>query len=312
VARSYGLERVELLLDQDSLQHCLQGYVDALEDLRMGMGYPVYLTARRVSRDAKVVLSGTGGDEFHAGYVGRYQALAAGGSAGWWQRLKRCLRPAAPRTFEAIYRSMLNFMIKTTEHGQVFTPEFLTQANGFDADAVISDLLAQCPSSDWRDQVMYVDARTYLAGLLNFEDKVSMAHGLETRVPLLDNELVDFVLDVPFDALWQGDTGKILFRETVRPWVPEEIYRKPKMGFGPPDASWYRGRLRPWIEEMLAPRTVAARGVFQPAFVAATLNDHFAGRRDATYLIWSWLNFEAWCRQFGFFGARAEAERLAG
>jgi asparagine synthase (glutamine-hydrolysing) len=283
--------------------------VNALEDLRMGMGYPIYLIAQRVAQDAKVVLSGTGGDEFHAGYVGRFQALAPASAPSWGQLLKRWLRPQAesPRSFKDVYSSILNFMFKTAEHRQVFTPEFLRQTNGFDADAVIADFLEQCPSKDWRDRVLYVDAKTYLTGLLNIEDKLSMAHSLETRVPLLDNEVVDFVLDVPFDALWQGATGKVLFRETVRPWVPDEIYRKPKMGFGPPDASWYRGRLRPWIEEMLSPRTVAARGVFQPAYVAKVLDDHFNNRREATYLIWSWLNFEMWCRQFGFFDAPAGA-----
>ncbi|HEV3262029.1 MAG TPA: asparagine synthase (glutamine-hydrolyzing) [Gemmataceae bacterium] len=312
VAQTYGLDHVELQLSQDVLQTCLTDYVTALEDLRMGMGYPVYLIARRVARDAKVVLSGTGGDEFHAGYVGRYQALgmAGGTAAGSWKRRLRTLiggpaQAAAGPAPETTYRRILNFMFKAHERGRVFTPEFLREANGFDADAVISDFLRRCPSDDWRDRVMYVDAKTYLAGLLALEDKVSMAHALETRVPLLDNELVDFILDVPFDTLWRGPTGKILFRESVKPWVPERIYAKPKMGFGPPDASWYRGRLRPWIEETLSPRACRQRGVFQPAFVQSVLDSHFGGRKDNTHLIWSLLNFEAWCQAFGFFGAAA-------
>ncbi|WP_336139784.1 asparagine synthase-related protein, partial [Klebsiella pneumoniae] len=71
-------------------------------------------------------------------------------------------------------------------------------------------------------------------------------------VPLLDNELVDYLLNVDWSLLSDGSTGKILFREAVRPLVPDTIYRKPKMGFGPPDASWYRGILRSWIEEQLS------------------------------------------------------------
>ncbi len=98
VAESYRMERVELLLPQDSLPQCLADYVHVMEDLRMGIGYPVYWIARRVAQDAKVVLSGTGGDEFHAGYVGRYQnvARAAGlsdGPLGWGPR---SLKPAWP------------------------------------------------------------------------------------------------------------------------------------------------------------------------------------------------------------------------
>jgi len=311
VAKTYGLERVELLLPQDSLTHCLADYVHVMEDLRMGIGYPVYCIARRVAQDAKVVLSGTGGDEFHAGYVGRYQnvANAAGlnnAPLGWGPRsLKRRLGKwiRGTSSTDDAYRGMLRFMVKAGQFKEAFTPEFLRAAQGFDAAQVVDDFLASCPSKDWRDRIMYVDAKTYLAGLLAFEDKVSMAHSLETRVPLLDNELVDFVLDVPFDALWQGDVGKVLFRESVRPWVPRQIYTKPKMGFGPPDSSWYRGRLRPWIETLLNPWLIGERGIFQPAYVRKVLDEHFKGTRDNYYLIWSFLNLEMWCRTFGFFGA---------
>ena len=128
-------------------------------------------------------------------------------------------------------------------------------------NTVMEQFLQRCPSTDWRDRVMYVDAKTYLVGLLMLEDKLSMAHGLETRVPLLDNELIDFLLDVPFDVLCRGETGKILFRESVRPWVPDKIYAKPKMGFGPPDASWYRGCLRPWIEKLSLQLHVVSGGI---------------------------------------------------
>jgi asparagine synthase (glutamine-hydrolysing) len=285
----------------------------------MGMGYPVYLMAQRVARDAKVVLSGTGGDEFHGGYVGRYQALGLTHN-DVWQRCKYVMRRLRQERLSSIwtaarsgqqalrlldpdplYRRMLNFVLSPEHLTRALTPEFLRAANGYDANAVMQQFLQQCPSTDWRDRVMYVDAKTYLGGLLVMEDKVSMAHGLETRVPLLDNELVDFLLDVPFDLLCRGETGKIVFRESVRPWVPEKIYAKPKMGFGPPDASWYRGRLRPWIEALLSPVRCRERGVFQPAFVQATLEDHFSGRRDNVYLIWSLLNFEVWCQVFNFF-----------
>ena len=146
---------------------------------------------------------------------------------------------------------------------------------------------------------MYVDAKTYLAGLLAFEDKVSMAHSLETRVPLLDNELVDFLLDVPFDVLCRGGVGKVIFRESVRPLVPVSIYEKPKMGFGPPDASWYRGSLRPFIEQTLLNNSRIS-GVIRSDFVRGVLDDHFTGRRDATYQIWSLLSFSAWCEEFDF------------
>ena len=310
VAERKNLHRIELELKATSLRDCLTEYVAALEDLRMGMGYVVYLIAQRVGQDAKVVLSGTGGDEFHAGYVSRLMALGLPSSSSpWWRQAIRTGKSwlkndvGAGRDPAENYRNILNCFFRPNQWADTFTPEFLRDAGGLDVRGTMDDFIQRCPSSDWRDRVLYVDAKTYLAGLLTFEDKVSMAHSLETRVPLLDNELVDFLLDVPFDALWQGDTGKILFRESVKPWVPPEIYAKPKMGFGPPDASWYRGQLRLWIEEVLAPHCRGERGIFKHAYVKRILQQHFAGAQNHTHLIWSLLNFETWCQVFGCYGA---------
>jgi asparagine synthase (glutamine-hydrolysing) len=301
VAATYDLRRVEHTLGPETLSETLLSYVRSLEDIRMGMGYPVYAIAGRVAADARVVLSGTGGDEFHAGYAGRYSVLGLtkNGSPGPRARLRQLLR--GRESVESGYLRQLEFLVPDDRTAEVFTAGFAAETAGFDAAGTVRELLAACPSDDWRDRVLHVDARTYLAGLLALEDKVSMAHSLETRVPLLDNELVDFVLDVPFDALLENGTGKVLFRESVRPWVPDEIYRKPKMGFGPPDASWYRGPLRPWIESRLTEERTRSRGVLRPEYVRATLDAHFSGTRDATYEIWSLLCFDAWCEAFGFF-----------
>lgn len=312
-----GLRRVEMELAADSLRTCLFNYVASLEDLRMGMGYVNYLIAERVAQDAKVVLSGTGGDEFHAGYVGRYRAVGLGQSNAmpWWRRWARTCKQiwrnpssAAPNP-DSAYRNVLNCFFSRHQWPAIFTPEFLREAGDFEPDSVMDDFIRKCPSEDWRDRVLYVDAKTYLMGLLTFEDKVSMAHSLEARVPLLDNELVDFLLDVPFDSLWPGgNTGKVLFRESVRPLVPREIYTKPKMGFGPPDASWYRGILRGWIEELVEPHLTGERGVFQPRYLRKVLDDHFEGHANHYHLIWSLVNLEAWCGVFGFYGARSKNE----
>jgi asparagine synthase (glutamine-hydrolysing) len=306
-AKHLGIDRVEMELPQNILTRSLDATVRALEYPRMGMAYVNYLIAERVAADAKVVLSGMGGDELTGGYIARYAMVRRGAAAplGPGARLARWLRPgweAEPLDPFALYRRALNVTIPAHELKSAFTPEFLAAAGDYSPLDQISDAIARAPSRDPWDVVMYVDATTYLHGLLVMEDKLSMAHSLETRVPLLDNVLVDYTLDLPWEQLADGANGKIAFREAVRPWVPEEIYAKPKMGFGPPDASWYRGALRGWIEEQLDKRRIAARGVLQPSFVRRKLDDHFAGRIDAVALIWTLLSFESWCRQFDMFG----------
>jgi asparagine synthase (glutamine-hydrolysing) len=294
VAEELSIARIELEVPQDALTRTLDATIHALEYPRMGMAYVNYLIAERVAMDAKVVLSGMGGDEMTGGYIGRYALVRREGS------IDDALR---------IYRAMMNVPIPTRELAEAFTPEFLAAAGGFDPDEAIRETVASAPSRDPWDVLMYVDARTYLHGLLVLEDKLSMAHSLETRVPLLDNEVIDHLLHVPWAQLSDGETGKILFREAVRPWVPDAVYRKPKMGFGPPDASWYRGPLRDWVESRLA--GLGRRGVLQPAFIRRKLDDHMGGTGNQVALIWCMLSFDSWCRQTGVLGGAIGAGEMA-
>lgn len=299
VAESTGIDRVEMRLPRDVLTTTLDNTIAALEYPRMGMAYVNYLIARRVARDAKVVLSGMGGDEFHAGYIGRYAITQRGKrQRGTRRLLDRLLGRskeglAEPELLEP-YRRCLNFPILFSEVEEALTPEFRRSASGFDPQGAIEDLIASAPSRDPWDVVMYGDCQTYLHGLLVMEDKLSMIHSLETRVPLLDNDVIDNALSLPWDQLCDGNTGKIIFREAVKPWVPENIYTKPKMGFGPPDASWYRGPLRPWIEEKLCDENIRSQRILNPTFVRRKLEEHFSGKANHVALIWSFLSLGCW------------------
>jgi asparagine synthase (glutamine-hydrolysing) len=309
-ASSLGSRHVEIQLGQDALVDSLDSTIRALEDPRMGMSYENFLIARRVAADEKVVLSGTGGDELHGGYVYRYRATAPiatrvqRSAAGIFARLLPRARggrakPKASSIVTTILPLYL-FLVPESGRGSVFTPEFLAAAGDIQTvEGRLHSILAECQSDFVWDALMYVDCRTYLHGLLVLEDKLSMASSLETRVPLLDNELVDFVSTLPWNLLFDGETGKIVFRESVRPLVPEEIYRKPKMGFGPPDASWYRGKLRPFLESRLSRDRIARAGVFREDYVARVLLDHFSGAANNVAMIWALLSFDAWFESFG-------------
>lgn len=299
VAGKLGIDRVEMELANDILASTLDATIAALEYPRMGMSYVNYLIAGRVSEDARVVMSGMGGDELHGGYIGRYlltpRPTGRRGVINFFSRLSRRKGDA----FDP-YRSQLNFPVKFNEMEIAFTTEFRTATRDFSPRDEIETLIAESPSRDPWDVVMYGDIKTYLHGLLVLEDKLSMAHSLETRVPLLDNEVIDFALKLPWKWLIEGEAGKMIFREAVKPWVPEEIYKKPKMGFGPPDASWYRGALKPWILDQLSEVNIRRRGVFNPEFIQKKLNEHFSGDSNHVALIWSLLSLESWFRVHGF------------
>lgn len=311
VAADLGIEHIELELPQLALTTSLHRTVSALEEPRMGMAYVNYLIAGRVAADSKVVLSGCGGDEILGGYVSRYEYIrqpfppeAAPGRSWLDRMLGRNRMPERDATADAIRRmqAIYSYPVGTHEIEQALRPEFRAGADGYSLDGEMRKVLETCPSDDIWDRLLYIDAKTYLAGLLMVEDKLSMAHSLETRVPLLDNEVIDLALTYDWSLLTDGQTGKIAFRDAIRDWVPPQIADKPKMGFGPPDASWYRGALQPFVRKVLSPERIAARGVFDPAFVAQAIDWHMSGAQNRLPLIWSLLSFDAWCESFGVYG----------
>lgn len=296
-------------LPATTLQSTLGRVIEALEYPRMGMSYANYLVSELVARDSKVVLSGMGGDELFAGYVGRYQITPRRRYLGIEYALGS-LVSKVPRYGERLARSVmadplrgykitLKAGIPPHEKSNAFNPEFVRLAE-FDEDQIIADQIAAVDSRDTWEIVRQVDLKTYLAGLLTLEDKLSMAHSLETRVPLLDNELVDFSAKLPWPYLTDGDVGKIILRHAARSLMPEAVYSKPKMGFGPPDASWYRNQLRDWISERLAGERVLKVGIFNPDYIRCKLDRHFSGVENNVGTIWTALSVHEWAEQNSF------------
>lgn len=311
VAADLGIDHVELELPQTAMLGALHRTIDALEEPRMGMAYVNYLIAQRVAADSKVVLSGCGGDEILGGYVGRYAhvrlpypVVDQPVATSLLGRVMNRFRPQVSSYVDMRARllEMLSFPVGPYEIDTAFTPQFRRAAGEYSLAGALDDVLKSCPSDhDW-DRLMYADSKMYLAGLLMVEDKLSMAHSLETRVPLLDNDLIDLAVTFDWGLLCDGSTGKIAFRDAIRDWVPPVVADKPKMGFGPPDASWYRGALQPFIRKVLSPERIAARGVLDPAFVATAVDDHMSGTANKLPLIWSLLSFDAWCEIHGVYG----------
>lgn len=306
-ASHLGLGLNELVLSPHSLEATLDPTIRALETPRMGMAYVNYLIAARVARDSKVVLSGTGGDEFHAGYIGRYQYLESAPAAVDRSLLSR-MRSLAARLaggpasraegWRERYRNLLNFPVLFAGIGAALEPSFLASVDAEAVMVTMADRINAVSSLGPTDAMLHLDSETYLHGLLVLEDKLSMAHSLEARVPLLDNDLVDFVLGLPVDYLRRDGTGKRIFRDAVRPLLPEVVANKPKMGFGPPDASWYRHQLRPFVEERLLGPEFRANGVIRTDFLESQVRGHMTGQQNNTPMIWSALSLQSWMAQF--------------
>jgi asparagine synthase (glutamine-hydrolysing) len=147
--------------------------------------------------------------------------------------------------------------------------------------------------------MLYLEGRFFLADHnLNYVDKVSMASGVEVRVPMLDPELVSLAARMPVRFKQRGRIGKWVLREAMKPYLPKDVLYRKKAGFGAPLRHWLREDLRPLVEDVLSERSLRDRGIFDPAGVSrlVTLNDE--RRVDAAYPIFGMICIELWCRMF--------------
>lgn len=306
----FKTEHYEMVLKAGDMERCLPDLTRHLEEPRVGQSYPNFYAAKLASRFVKVVLSGSGGDELFGGYPWRYyRALVCDDFEHYvdqyyvfWQRL------------------IPNRLIQ-----QVFAPVWSEVKHVWTRD-IFCDVFGQrrtlpCTPEQAVNNSLYFEAKTFLHGLLVVEDKLSMAHGLENRVPFLDNDLVDFATKVPvsmklnnlhhvvsmnenevgpkFKRYFQKtNDGKRLLRRLASRFVPEDITMNIKQGFSAPDASWFKGDSIRFVAETLIKNDAAIYEFLDPDAVRKLVMEHLEGTQNRRLLIWSLLNVEQWLRQF--------------
>ena len=303
-------EHYEVVLHAGDMEQVLPELIWHLEDLRVGQSYPNYYVAGLASKFVKVVLSGAGGDELFGGYPWRYyRGVASSGSADYFRRYYAFWQRLVPDDDKAAL-----FTRDTARQvGEVTTfDRFRDVFDGFGRP--IDGPEAYVAAS------LYFELKTFLPGLLVVEDKVSMAHSLETRVPFLDNALVDFAVRLPAalklrnldqaPALdenvagkrqrYELDTsdGKMVLRSAMARIIPAEATERTKQGFSAPDASWFRGESIGYLNRLLRDPAARIYEFLQPTYVEQILDEHTAGKVNHRLLIWSMLSFEWWARSF--------------
>ena len=246
------------------------------------MCYQNYYIARLASKFVKVSLSGAGGDELFGGYPWRYEGR----------------RPPSPGRLRALLLRLL-VPARAAVRARLLLHE--GDARGrrrLDTFDTFRDVLAPVRELDPHSKALYFERKTFLNGLLVVEDRVSMAHSLEARVPFLDNALADLAGRIPSQLLCSGGEGKPVLRAAAAGLLPEDIVRGRKQGFSPPDRSWYRGPTMDYIRAILLDDRSLSRGWFEPDAIRRTINEHIEGRINHRLLLWSLLSFEWWNRLF--------------
>src|SRR5262249_24371203 len=267
-------------------------------------------------RHVTVVLNGDGGDETFAGYDRFRAALLAAsmpaplrallgilshvlpdGSHHYsaLRRLRRFAQKAALPADERIFAWSAFFDLPAISA--------LAQPSVVDRDRILGsyrEALAHARGTSTLSQLLYLNARTYLLDdLLPKMDRMTMAHGLEARSPLLDRSLFEYVASLPDALKRSGGQGKRVLREAVADLLPASILKRPKHGFGVPLGTWFRGELRPMLQDLLLDRPRLARRM-RGDVVARLVQDHLASRMDRGHQLWALLTLELWLRKHGF------------
>ena len=150
----------------------------------------------------------------------------------------------------------------------------------------------------WLSSLQALDLDRYLPlDILTKVDRMSMAHGLEARVPLLDHRLVEFAATIPAPLALKGGVTKSLFKRALEGLLPDGILTRRKQGFAVPLDRWFRGRLEPVARDLLLSERCRRRGLFRERFIAELLARQARGR-DLGTVLWTLISFELWCRTF--------------
>jgi asparagine synthase (glutamine-hydrolysing) len=307
----FKTEHYEVVLHAGDMERVMPELIWHLEDLRVGQCYPNYYVARLAGKFVKVVLSGAGGDELFGGYPWRYyRGLNSNGKHGF-------------------YRNYYNFwqrLIPDADKPHLFNSDTHHQLQHHSTFEVFKGVIEPIgmpiqTNEDFVNASLLFELKTFLHGLLVVEDKMSMAHGLETRVPFLDNDLVDFALRTPVhyklrnldraaQAVDEDESGKrvryelrtgegkTILRKAMNQIVPPDVTERAKQGFSAPDASWFRGESIDYINALLRDPRARIYELINSAYVVQRLDEHTAGKHNHRLFIWSLLSFEWWLRTF--------------
>jgi asparagine synthase (glutamine-hydrolysing) len=312
VAEKYGTDHHEIEVAPDILEllPTLIHHFD--EPFADSSAVPTYYISEFCRQHVKVVLTGTGADDIFGGYK-RYtiQKLIAALNClpGFFRTYLAQISQYLPVSRKSrmleyfLYWKKLMEAASCSGIGRYASLMYIFPPASFHAllTGMSEDFVYRCPlesnyrkheDGDFLSRILSVDYHTYLPGdLLVKEDRMTMAVGLEGRVPYLDRDVVECATSLPSNLKVKGLTTKYIFREAVKDLLPQEIMKRPKHGFAVPIGEWFKGSLKPPIEKIMRH---SPSGLFRRDYIDTMLREHTGGRADHSHRLWAWLFFEKW------------------
>ncbi|MEJ7623921.1 MAG: asparagine synthase (glutamine-hydrolyzing) [Pyrinomonadaceae bacterium] len=316
-AKQFGTDHHEFVLTPD----CVEAIDDLVwhfdEPFADSSALPTYMVAKLAREHVTVALSGDGGDELFGGYTRYVTDRQRSGLGrlprGLRQNLLRPLSEAMPhgaRGKNYLFNISLDAAgryIDSISHfngprkRKLYSSEIKARMNGAfeQGENIYRQITAATNSDDAVERLLYLDSKTYLPGdILTKVDRMSMASSLETRSPLLDHELIEYVTRIPSAMKIKGGVTKYIFKKAIEGFVPREILHREKQGFGVPIGDWINLQLKDRITGDLSSRRFIDRGYFDPKYIAVLLDEHSRRRRDHSHSLWILWMLELWHRRY--------------
>ncbi len=308
---------IEVKISSRDFRENIEKVIYHLDEPTLGTGaLPQYIVAREAAKHVKVILTGHGGDELFAGYQVYKASL--------YKDLIKTDFPSFIRSFwknrpdeilKVLYFSLYPLICDEVKHGlfimfgksqrqRLFSKDFLADIREYDPVENLEYKYLQGKKLSSTERTLYLYVKTYLPTLFIQDDKMGMAHSIESRMPICDNEMVELSAKIPYRHKLHDNTLKYLTKTMMRKYFPEEFYKHPKMGFPTPMSIWLKGDLKDFVYDTLTGRTISGRGIFNVKYIERLLNFHsrFAGESLYDYVrankIYSLLMIELWFREF--------------
>ena len=323
VSEKYGMQAHEKVIEPD-LIHTIPSMIYHMDEPADPFGFGVYLVSEMAAEHVKVVLGGDGGDENFAGYdrymgqrlVDYYCLLPQ-----WFrQGIVKKITDRIPESFgyksmaqKAAWVNEMSLFSGGDRYAQSlgvlrFTHEskrklFTQSAINKLGDPSSSEKILRYFNAENADHVvdkmLYTDLMTRIPDhLLTISDRMTMAHSLESRAPLIDYNVVEFAASLPANLKLKGNNLKYLLRQVSKRYLPEEITKLKKQGFRFPLGIWFRTDLKDFLLNLFDQSRFVELGLFEKSYIDQLLAEHMSGKVDHNYRIWVLLNLEYWYRMY--------------
>jgi len=311
VSERYGTDHHEHVVTYADVPQYLDDIVTAFDEPFSGVVSTFFIT-QCIARHVKVALSGDGADELFGSYAPHRlaQPLAAAQAMGDLAHLDESqlalLTGHDPKTLAGILargdeaaRRMAQYIADDAAKEPFYTARMREAVAGRRTEDLVRDLYAAAGTSDPLNRALFVDFQSLLPDqVLPFVDRLSMAHSVEVRPPFLDHRMIELAATIPGAMKIKAGRVKHILKEAVRDLLPQDLLDRPKEGFIMPINEWILARLRPEVEALLSPASLAAHGLIAPEPVQAMLAAHYAGTANHGNRIWNLMMLQSWWKKY--------------